>query len=172
MSRRNPLALSLALLGAGAIAVAAGAIASGRREPAQVTWGDHVFTVKRHDEGSYETIELVRADGSIAAEFAGSTDLVCDAPALFLIDIDDDAELELAFTTCDEPGFVDHRGRGRLDVVELSEQEAAELAPLRSFWFHQIRTDGLTLVGGGIASALAGATALLLGLRRRARARG
>ncbi len=167
MSQRSALGLSLALLGAGAVAVAAGVIAARRNNPAQVAWGDHVFAVQRRDGGSYDEIELVRPDGSVAAAFVGSTDLVCDAPRLFLLDIDDDSELEVAFTTCDEPGFVDHRGRGQLEVVELSEQQAAELAPLHSFWFREIRDGGWTLVGGGIAGALAGAVALLFTLRRR-----
>jgi hypothetical protein len=167
MNRRIAWGLSIALLGAGAVAVVAGIIAMGRCEPAQVAWGEHVFAVQRRDQGSVETIELVRPDGSIAAGFAGSTDLVCDGPRLFLIDVDADDELEVAFTTCDEPGFVDHNGRGQLEVVELSEQQAAELAPLHSFWSRQVRDGGWTLMGVGIASVLAGATALLLTLRRR-----
>jgi hypothetical protein len=167
MIRRVALGLSIALLGAGAVAVVAGMIAAGRRDPAQVAWADHVFAVKRRDRGSVEAIDFVGPDGSIAASFAGSTDLICDPPRLALIDIDSDAELEVVFTTCDEPGFVDHRGRGQLEVVELSERQAAELAPLRSFWFRQVGDGGWTLVCGGIASALAGAAALLLMLRRR-----
>lgn len=167
MSRRNAFGIAIALLGASALAVAAGVVAAGRREPAQVAWDEHVFAVKRRDGGSYEEIELVRPDGSIAASFAGSTDLVCDPPRLALLDVDADHELELFFTTCDEPGFVDHRGRGRLEVVELSEQQAAELASLHSFWFHQVRAGGSMLAGAGVAAALAGAIALLLLVRRR-----
>ena len=168
MSQRIILGLSTALLGASAVAMAAGIMAAGRLDPAQVAWAEHVFAVERRDQGSVEVIELVRPDGSVAAAFAGSTDLVCDGPRLFLIDIDDDGELEVAFTTCDEPGFVDHRGHGQLEVVELSEQQAAELAPLNSLWFRQVRDGGWTLVCGGIMGVLAGATALLLiRLRRR-----
>jgi hypothetical protein len=163
----NNSMLPIALLGAGAVAVIAGIIAAGRRDPAQVAWGEHVFAVKRSDQGSFDEIEFVRPDGSIAAAFAGSTDLVCDGPRLFLIDMDDDDELEVFFTTCDEPGFVDHHGRGQLEVVELSEQQAAELAPLRSLWFHQVRDGGWALICGGIVGALVGAIALLLMLRRR-----
>jgi hypothetical protein len=169
MSRRIALGLSSALLGAGAIAVAAGIIAAGRREPAQVAWADHVFAVKRRDGGSFEEIDFVRPDGRVAASFAGSTDLVCDPPRLALVDMDAADELEVFFTICDEPGFVDHRGRGQLEVVELSEQQAAELAPRRSFWFRQVRDGGWTLVCGGIVGALAGAMALLLLLRRGSR---
>jgi hypothetical protein len=165
MSRR--MTWGLVLLGAGAVAVAAGLVAAGRREPAQVTWDDHVFAVTRHDRGSYDEIELVRPDGSVATSFAGSTDLVCDPPRLAMIDIDDDGELELFFTTCDEPGYVDHRGRGELAVVELSEQQGAELAPLRSFWFQQVRSGGWLLLCAGIASALAGIVALLRVLLQR-----
>lgn len=164
---RRGVTWGLALLVAGAVAVAAGITAAGRREPAEATWAGHVFAIERHDRGSYDEIELVRADGSVAASFAGSTDLVCDPPRLALIDIDDDDDLELFFTTCDEPGYVDHRGRGQLAVVELSEQQAAELAPLRSFWFHQVESGGWLLSCAGIASALAGATALLRRLLRR-----
>lgn len=168
MNRRNAFGISIALLGAGAVAVAAGLVAAERREPAQVAWAEHVFAVLRRDGGSYEEIELVRSDGSIAASFAGSTDLVCDPPSLTLLDLDADDELELFFTTCDEPGFVDHRGRGRLEVVKLSEQQAAELAPLHSFWYQQVRAGGWMLVGLGIAAALAGVIVLLrLLLRRR-----
>jgi hypothetical protein len=166
MASMAGMTIGLSLLGAGAVAVAAGIVAAGRLEPAQVAWGEHVFVVQRRDEGSAETIELVRPDGSIAAAFAGSTDLVCDGPRLFLIDVDADDEIEVFFTTCDEPGFVDHRGRGQLEVVELSEQQTAELAPLHSFWFHEVRGGGLTLICGGIAIALAGAVALVRTLLR------
>jgi hypothetical protein len=164
MNRRTTW--GLALLGAGAVLVATGLTAAARRESAQVTWDEHVFAVKRHDRGSYDEIELVRPDGSVAASFAGSTDLLCDPPRLALIDLDDDRELELYFTTCDEPGYVDHRGRGLLAVVELSEQQGAELAQ-RSAWLHQVQNGGWFLVCSGLALALAGATALLMSLLRR-----
>jgi hypothetical protein len=94
MASMAGMTIGFALLGAGAVAVIAGIIAAGRREPAQVAWGEHVFAVKRSDQGSFDEIEFVRPDGSIAAAFAGSTDLVCDGPRLFLIDVDaDDADV-------------------------------------------------------------------------------
>lgn len=169
MSRRVAVGLAVVLIAAGAAAVVAGIVAAGRREPAKVSWDGHTFAVKRRDLVSAEAIDFVRPDGSVATSIAGSTDLVCDPPRLFLVNVDDDSELEVVFTTCDEPGFVDHRGRGELAVMELSERRAAELAPLHSFWFRQVRDGGWMLVGSGMVGVLIGAAAMLLVVLRRRR---
>ncbi|WP_245814426.1 hypothetical protein [Cystobacter ferrugineus] len=117
--------------------------------------------MKRRDLGQAMAIDFLRRDdGNVAESIAGRTDLVCEPPHLMLLDRDGDGEAEVYFTTCDESGFVVHRGGGQLMVEQLGEPEAARLRVLHSFWFRQLRDGGWPLLLLGGSSALLGAVGL------------
>jgi hypothetical protein len=157
MIRRWIIVFFGAWLLAGALAVAMGLIASSRRDPDALKWGNAAFWVKRRELPQVVAFDFVRrSDGVVVATVAGSTDLVCEPPHLMVLNIDQDQEPEVYFTTCDESGFIDHQGVGNLVVVELDEQEAARLKVTDSFWFHEIQNGGWGLLSLGALGVVMG----------------
>jgi hypothetical protein len=172
MIRRWAFAVFGAAILAGALALLMGLVASSRLDPGTVSWGDAAFRVHRRALAQVVAFDFVRlGDGAVAATVAGSTDLVCEPPRLMVLDVDEDEEPEVYFTTCDESGFVDHRGSGTLAVVELGEQEATQLKAADSFWFRAIQGGGWSLLVPGALGVLLGGMGLgvSLWLSRRAR---
>ncbi|ADO67830.1 hypothetical protein [Stigmatella aurantiaca] len=147
-----------------------GLVANSRRDPGAVAWGSAELLVKRRELPQVVAVDFVRrSDGAVGATVAGSTDLVCEPPHLMVLNIDEDDEPEVYFTTCDESGFVDYRGAGQLVAVELSEQEAAQLRATDSFWFREVQSGGWHLLSVGtrcIVLGFAGLGATVLFSRR------
>ncbi|MET0402209.1 MAG: hypothetical protein ABW123_07375 [Cystobacter sp.] len=160
MNRRLMMSVSAVFLCTGVLALVMGLVANSRRDSETVTWGQDSFLVKRSDLGQAMAIDFLRYDGEVAASIAGRTDLLCEPPHLLLIDLDGDGELEVFFTTCDESGVISHQGRGQLGTGQLGEQEASQLPVLRSFWFHQLREGGWTLLVLGMTGILLGSSGL------------
>lgn len=160
MIRRWAITFFLGGILAGALALAMGLIASSRRDPDTVEWGKAAFWVKRRELAQVVAFDFVRrGDGAVVATVAGSTDLICEPPHLMVLNVDQDQEPEVYFTTCDESGFVDYQDAGDLVVVELGEQEAAQLKATDSFWFHEVQNGGWDLLfwgGLGVVMSLIG----------------
>ncbi|HWO19337.1 MAG TPA: hypothetical protein VNO30_11195 [Kofleriaceae bacterium] len=172
MSRRRFALFGLVAL-AGVSAIWAGCTAYTHWEPEAVTWDGDRYEIVRRREGQAIVHDFVRS-GRVVESLAGSMDLLCDEPYIFLFDVDGDGRLDVYHRHCGGHGYLKHAAATRTLAYEnLGSVEIDDAPALDSFWAEEIRRwHGLRLLTGGVLALLIGTLGALgsaLSSRRRER---
>lgn len=160
--------VSILVFAAGAGLFALGLQARSRLDPSSIEWDGTRFRIVRRSDAASQSFDLLRADGTVAASVAGSTDTMCDPPYLMVLDVDGDGTRDVYYHGCGGHGYLELQG-GMLKEVDLGQQDPADAPALRSLWAREIRAGGVRLIIAGVILGLAGLIGVLVFAPRRAR---